>query len=121
MNEYISNSDFSIDKVIENNRIKFGTWRRLNSIQRGQVLDSIFDGDYTMEILADIAPQLRVETISDDYRSVQSMYMSQNQIQPRSRESIDVLSSTLNKELMQLRLEMKATKTELTRKIEESQ
>jgi len=89
-----------ISQVLVNNRIKFKEWRRMTNKQRDYVLESIFDERYTFEILSDIAPELRISTdFPDNYKNIQSIYMSQNQLQPRTRESIDTLRSALHTEI----------------------
>lgn len=90
--------EFDVDSVIEDGRIKSRVWKRLTIDQRKIILERIDDELYPMEVLYDICPKLRVEILPDDYLSIQSVWVSENQIGERSRSSIEVTRSALDAE-----------------------
>lgn len=100
----------SIEELLENGKIKFRIWKRLTVDQRLRILDDVLDEVFGIDILDEIAPQLRVDDLPENYRNIQIAYVSENRLQPRSRESIEISREIVSTELQKIHDEIRSLK-----------
>jgi hypothetical protein len=65
MEDYLGKEDISINRILENGKIKFRDWRRMTTNQRAFILDEINDDYFSIEILGEIHPDNRHEVLPD--------------------------------------------------------
>lgn len=67
------------------------------------MVEEINDENFDNQRNDEIAPQLQRGDLPEDYPNIQRMYVNENKLHPRSRESIDAANSTIFKELEKFR------------------